>query len=797
MRAALLLLVPSLAAAAPFAGVQATLDGKSVSVAVDDGALKVDGAIVATLGSPAAATVDARDLPGHGPAILVTLANKEAIGFEKHGTWKQLFRVPIGPADEDGDYGIAVALLDRGFYRYQTRQGLHRCDGKPALLFAEGWNGSKFQRLASIEPEVDASARPLAAQPSAATAPAPLLYHATLASREAGTSDVTGLIAPRELDDGNADTSWTDAGKPHGQFFTFEPRCGAKASELRIVAPEHGSLPSSLAIVGANATYRVALPAAVPKSAFVIELPSPIAGCVSAVIESDAPASIGELEVFGDSERATGGEPALAECVAAGADGAMAAQQALASRGAAAVTALETSLAAAKDALARGRVLRALIATNDPSAGPVLAKAARELRLRDDDLDAVLAALGTLGQTTELARLAASGDLEMPARAAAVRAIATAPGDHAAQLVPLAGTGPTELRGAVIDALATAPVAELASAAATAPSSAAAGDLWRAVTRRGRANPSERAAAAAALAAALPGATDYERRYRILDGLATLGDATALAQAADALHRMNGAEHAAIGQVVAHALASSPRPEALPLALELARNADPGVRAAAVTALADDAWHDADKIDTVLESALASDTWPELRRHAAEVLGARCERSGPARALAISVGRDPEVTVRDGALVALVQCKAPGTGALLAMVWDDAKLPLELRQRAVQLAATLGDPALGDKLVARLASWRGAALESADALALAQSAAYAVGQLAPAGAADALQAALGDVAYPEIVAAAASGLGLLGPKCPPQAKAKLRALSQNEERQIALAAGRAAKQCGR
>jgi hypothetical protein len=120
-----------------------------------------------------------------------------------------------------------------------------------------------------------------------------------------------------------------------------------------------------------------------------------------------------------------------------------------------------------------------------------------------------------------------------------------------------------------------------------------------------------------------------------------------------------------------------------------------------------------------------------------------------------------------------------------------------LRQRAVDLSVALGDGGLAAQLVARFATWRGAALSSADALALAQNAAYAIGRLAPPGAREALEAGLGEEAFPEIVSAAATGLGLLGPACPATTRAKLKKLAHSEERQISVAAARAAAVCGK
>ena len=65
-----------------------------------------------------------------------------------------------------------------------------------------------------------------------------------------------------------------------------------------------------------------------------------------------------------------------------------------------------------------------------------------------------------------------------------------------------------------------------------------------------------------------------------------------------------------------------------------------------------------------------------------------------------------------------------------------------LRAHAVDLVVSLGDAALAAKLVERFTAWRGAALDSKEALALAQNAAGALGHLAPPRAAEVLLDAL-------------------------------------------------------
>ncbi len=621
---------------------------------------------------------------------------------------------------------------------------------------------------------------------------------------------------PTELADARPQTAWR--AEPNtggqGQFFTFEPRAAsAKAAELRIVGAGRGfARVKRIAIVGATGAWHVDL--ADSDGPQVVELPQPIAGCVSVVIEAahrGGTVGIGELAVYSEGERTGGGEAALAHVIADGGEIA-AATQALARRGAAGAAALDVELQRATSEGARTRLVRALAKVHDPSVGPMLAHAIAQARVEDRELDPVLAAMGAQGFAQELHDLVAKRDLASGHRAVAAfalaAAIATDPQVDPALLIDLAGEGPREVRHAVIDGLSHAPVPALVAAAQAAATPEAAGDLWRAVTRRARTAPGEAGVALAAFAAALPTATDYERRYRIVDGLAALGDAHALGELEAGAARTALRQRAVRVRSDCRARDSSkaPRADALELLLFFMTEPDPGVRYAALTALGatesgpPGPWHaavGADGVDRVIQTALASDTWPEVRARAAQMLGARCSRPGPARSLDDAVHRDPELAVRGDALAGLVECKAAGAADLLWKTWDNRKQPIELRQRAIDLAVELGDAGLAAKLVARFGQWRGAALESEDALALAQNAAYAVGRLAPPGAAEALAAALDDGAFPEIVAAAATGLGLMGHACPATARVRLRTLAHSDDQQIRLAAAHAAALCGK
>jgi hypothetical protein len=813
MRSLALLLIGGTAAAAP---VTADLDGDgSVDRAEIDaaGALTITtkaGATTVAVGVKDARVEVAQVRTG---TVLVVSGESEAVIVQRSGGgWRAGVRVPIGGVGLDADYGYAIDTSN-GVVRYQTRAGYHRCDGKPAYLFAEAFDGTRFGRLSRI-PTLVATATPITAHADPAASAAPVLYPARAASYEVGATDAGELAIPRELDDGKPDTVWREElvkSDGEGQFFTFEPRAASiKAAQVRIVPAGKGmNRPRRLAVVAAQGAWRIELPDA--DGAYVADLPAPVEGCVTVVIESTwgsptGTTGIAELEVFAEGERGGGADAALAHVVAEDSAGAMTAAAALVRRGAAGVAAIDAELGRTTDASARSRLVRVLAQIHDPAAGPVLARVASEAS--DRDLLDVIAALGQQGQTQLLHEFAARPGFPMPARIAAARALGIAALGQPALITDLAGEGPRELRREVIEAMTSLGGKVLVQAAEnqSAPA-AAAGDVWRALTRRARTTPDERADALAAMTAALATATDYERRYRLVDGIATLGDAAALRALADQLAAMPaGPQTSAYKEVAAQALAATPRSDAFDLILALAGDADVGVRMAALSALAgaeagpSGPWHGpqgADAIDRVMITMLGTDSWPEVRRRAALALGNRCDRPGPAAALGTAVGKDRDVGVRGDALVALVACRAPGVAELLAKTWDDGKAPIELRQQAVDLAVTLGDPALAQRLVTQFRRWHGGAMTSTEALALVQNAAYSLGRLRPPGAADALAEALDDSAFPEIVAAAATSLGLLGPACPASLRPKLKILAASEESQIATAAKRAYAQCGK
>jgi hypothetical protein len=761
-----------------------------------------------------------------GIPTIVVRGDKEAVVLQRTGAhWKIVVRTPVGGVGLDADYGVEVAATADGVFRFQTRPELSRCDGKPALLFGERFDGGKFRRLARLPIGIADSALVLVARREEAgggTVPTPLQYKARFASHQIGAADAGSLGVPTVLDDGKPDTVWREelvASTGEGQFFMYVPRTpGAKAAQIRIVtaAPKDANRPQRIGVVSKRGEWHVDLPADVPKdppgTAYIVDLPAPVDGCVTVILESTfGPAKgttqIAELGVYAEGERSGGGEATLAKVIADGGAAATSAARALSTRGAAAAAAIDAELGRAKAGAARRRLVRAAVGVVDPAIAPILARIAAQNEAGGAELVAVIDALGAFGYAQELHDLAVRRDLPVEIRVAAVRGLRPEVDKDRGLLVSLAGIGSNPLRRAVIEMLSSVPVPVLAAAAGTATRPAAAGDLWRAVTRRAHRTADERGEAIAQLTSALATATDYERRYRLVGGLALLGGSDELKALAAWLARLPaGAETAAYKQIAARAIATNPRLEATDLLVTLTHDSDPGVRLAALSAIASatgttaGAWHGnagPDGIDRVIVTMLSTDTWPEVRRSAAQVLGKRCMRPGPAAALTSAVTRDPDLSVRGDALAGLVECKAPGTAALLATLWDDGNAPLDLRRRAVDLTSQLGDRALAGKLVGKFTQWRGAALESEAALALAQNAAYAIGAANAPGAAQALLAALDDAAFPEIVAAAATGLGLLGPACPPAARQALEGLRDSDEQQVQIAARRAASICGK
>ncbi len=821
-----LLLVSSTAAAGPIATLADDLDGNGTVDLVElgsDGSLSIAGTAVKIAPAATKGKIAVAKLPG-GAQLVVDVSygqDREGVVLDRKGGWRVTTRFPLGGVGLDREYGVEVDATTSGIYRYQTTGRVQRCDEHPGYLFGEKLEGATWKRLDKLPTGVPAGSTTLTARLDATASPAPLVFQAKGASHQVGADNAGALALPSELDDGKPETAWREqlASGGEGQFFTYRARVdGQKAFQLRIVPGDPRSAATSkaagrprlLAVVSKQGAWRFDLPAYSASeplgAAYLVDLPASIGDCVTVVIEGASgtgPTTIAELGIYAEGERSGGGEAVLARVIAQGKGGEEAAAKTLAKRGAAGAAAIDAELAKSTDAASRRRLVHALVKIVDPAATATLVRAATEGWVRDQDLLDVIGALGVNGQTLALRDLAAKGGLPINIRVAAAKRIPPAGGGFAA-LIDLAGKGPREVRREVIERLASAAIDQLLQTAPAQSDAATAGDLWRAVTRAGRTHAAARPAIVATMLSALATATDYERRYRLIDGIAVHGDTAAIAQLADILRGLPAtAEGSALRQVAIRGLSASPRADGASLVINATRDPDPGVRLAALGALTETTapgsgspWTGPggpDEIDRVIINAMV-DKWPEVRRRAATALGGRCQRSGPAKVLFEAVSRDKDLDVRGDAMLGLVSCRANGVEELLPFVWNSAKHPLSLRERAIGLVVPLEDLGLAAALVKQFRRWRGQALESREAMTLAIAAAATIALLKPPGAADALIEALDDLAFPELVSAAAFALGQLGPACPARARAKLQALAKSDD-QASVPAKRALGRC--
>ncbi len=780
-----------------------------------------------------------------------------ALRWDK-GAMKEVWRGPVGPIGDDGEYELWIEARPSGLVRWQRRADLDRCDGTPVELFREGWDdgGGGFRaarpsvRLPDIMPTVTAS-------PSAATGAG--WYRATGATTAAGAGDASQLVPPRALDDGDATTAWREdrGGDGTGEQFTFRTTMkSGRAAALRIIpgaaagarGAAAGNRIKALAVIGATAAYRVELPAGPGATDPVMaSFPAPIDGCVTvAILEVERRGTgnltaIAELGIVADVELAPGGaEAVLAAQVSKGGVSGGSAARALASRGAAAVAALVAELDHA-DAAARPRLLAALARIPHPAVIAPVATALATGDLAAGDRPAaaeLLAGLGPPGAAA-LLDLVAGSALAWPdvrvdegGRLAAARVLARG---QPLLLVNAAGQGSRGFRATLVELLAGAGAPALigylrgdGQAPDAAPLTAAArADVWRAAGKAAAAGlAADKAAAAHGMVAALEATADgdYELRYRLVAALGAIASGAEVHRLVAWLGRAgDGALARALHRVAAGALGINPTADARLALAALAAGRDAGTRLAAIRGLATEPTLDTpgahpaitadetvarDAGDRALVTVVATDAWPELRRAAASALGLRCDRRGPRDGLDGALAADADLDVRVDALTALVTCRSAGIAARLLRLADDSKAELALRDRAVALYGQLHTPgtagaaavvpaAATDALLDRLDRWRGQAFSDPAALRLAIRAATALGALGDRRAAGPLLAVARDGAFPELQAAAVAALGALGRGCPRDAITLLRALAQSEQRGVALAARGALERCGR
>ncbi len=662
-----------------------------------------------------------------------------------------IYNGPIGPVGSDGEYSLGVEISDGVLLRYQTSPTVERCDGEKRL-FVESYGADGRWRPA---PDSTMQALAEAMTISASVAPPknlspverPLgLYRLISTSRQEGISRADLLTAPRELDDGQAQTAWRGAHDARGTFFTWRAELPGQALVALRIDPapsSQGLLPSQVVVtVSPKERFRVSLsgPVVAGRPLWVV-LPQPVpTSCVSLTIEQSGTrdgqlSAIGDVSVYGDLDggdaqavlvgllgsgdmrKAELGERALLARIEAGD----------ARRNDRLIPAIQTELSTSRSS-ARRRIHALLEALTRKQA--TLSDAGRDL-LRD----ALLSAIRQAEAEERAALFAALGRLKTSSSASVVPSV---------QALALNGKLPLTLRGEALLWLGEygEPVSLVTMGKQLASEPKLRQSIQRALTRKLHcvssveprwklvvdslgADPllsSWQALLGDALAESALGCSDeapkrlvadhlaqlwrtsatypdearFALRYRVLRALDRLQLVQAPSMLVDALQVSEPAE---LRQQAARVL-SRTQPVPSELAERVLQDADPGVRSSLLAGLVG---RRQDALLSQLSQLVARDRWPMVRRAATEVLASQCSlgagsSQGVVDALGSSLSDDDDVVAQLG-LQGLSRCLgATGMPRYLAIL-TDGKAKAAVRGGSCQLVAKFGlsDAALADK----------------------------------------------------------------------------------------------------
>jgi HEAT repeat protein len=380
------------------------------------------------------------------------------------------------------------------------------------------------------------------------------------------------------------------------------------------------------------------------------------AGCVSLVVAEPHAAkedtSLAEVTIFSELDVA-GGMEQLIESVASEKSGAAGAEQVLSRRGVDAARAIAARLEKSQEG--RRRLLGVLAELKVPEAAAPLGKALETAR--SDERAVVVTGLTKLGEpgAAEARRVYGDASQAAGARADAAQVLGAVGGEaNAAALIQ--GAADARVERATLLAL---------------------NDL---VTRE----PKRADAIAAALDADATCGVQTGIFARVIPGRDAVDRAWSRCAAADIPVRLRLARaHKNTQRLAAAARDQEPMVRAAAVesgAAPLYSDPDPGVRRVSLLKSREAA---------PVENALQRDSWPMVRRAAAESLGRVC---GPStNALTTAVEKDPAEEVRREALVALARC-GPVPTPLLARLLKSHEQPIGVRELAAVFLAKQGGP---------------------------------------------------------------------------------------------------------
>ena len=474
---------------------------------------------------------------------------------------KPIFVGATGPQGVDGEWSRHLQVSTRGLLLYQRRDGASRCDGKEAYLFPRMFDfGSRSFRPVSMRPAVQ-GLPVVKASRSARGVPAgePMnTFQVVFASTHRGDQQqAENLTAPRELEDGDPATSWSESLGGFGQGELLTARSQHTPYRLRAIRilpgdtaskktfAEANRIKSLVLVLGRGHRLRVQFPRDPLRdrggfqTPYWIVLPKPIATrCVTLVIHQvhagrqaggkrgGGRTAISELRLFTDLEYGGGMEQLVKDLGSQNERRANAAVVVLSRLGVRGIEAVSKGIGKATGKTLN-RMLRVLTRSRHPASAAPLAEALPRLdRVRQRLALEALARLGAVA----VKPLAALLDLkDLPLRLVARALGSIRHGEVRPALLSRAGSGSEARRAAIVEGLATMrggadDLEALLDAAASSGAPARRADLIYAVTRLGRRIPAARSAAAARLATIWTGASSepFELRYRLLAGIGAL-----------------------------------------------------------------------------------------------------------------------------------------------------------------------------------------------------------------------------------------------------------------------------------
>lgn len=624
-----------------------------------------------------------------------------------------IFAGSTGPQGVDQEWQQSLQVTSRGVLLYQGRQDANRCDGAQVYLFPRMYDFKTrtFRPVAHL-PKVEGLTEVVATRsPAALPATEPLnTFRLVFASTHLGDgSQSINLAAPAEAEDGKPETAWFEGrgGFGQGEFIIARSEVSPyRLKALRLI-PGHAKdrrtfqqanrIRSALLLLSAAKRFRISFPVDPAKDRgkltdpYWIILPESVATtCATLVIEHVYPGSaarppkdggrtaISELRFFTELEFSGGLQQVAKDLASENADRGQAAVSILARQGIRGVQLAARSIPKATPR-ALGRILNILSGSGLPESAKPLVSLLPRLRPRQQltALEA-LERLGSAAAPELLPLLGEGSSLEL--RASVARTLGRIGGDQVrTALLDLAGSGPVELRAAVVDGLTRLTPTDLEAVLQAAIASGRLtrkADLILAASRMGR-KLDGRKSVARRIGELWATSTAFEVRYRILEALGRLdpaGQQSVLLRAVStkdpvlrwlAVQQMRQINTRAAIQALQRAVTDS----------------DPRVRAAAAHALAG---RTADpRLGRKLAKQLLGERWSMVTSALAEALGRHCTRQG-VDALKQTILSGPR-GVDHIALISLARCRPPELFKELMAMAGSNTWRTSLRQRALQL----------------------------------------------------------------------------------------------------------------